>query len=527
LPTNAQAIAHALAEAGVTYAFGHPGGEVVPLIDACRAAGVRFYLMGHEASAAFAAEVTGQLTGRPGVCISTLGPGAMNLSLGLSNALLDRGPVLALTAQVPTTIARHFPHQRLPLDEIFGGFCKFSGVLDGAGTEDVVRDAIQLALAPHPGPVHLALPSNLSIVDSASGPSSLRVRSPRRSRVSRPLTEVASALRAAKRPLLAVGVGCAATDVPALRAFVDRTRIPYVVTPKAKGLLPEDAPGFLGVISGMAIDKQVMETVDAADLIFGVGFDPVECDRAWYVGRAVTNLSRASTAEGDYHPIESVGDVARSLRALAKDVGPGTWPADLVAEARSRLAVSPMPGDGGLSPLLFLDGLREALPREAVLTCDVGSHKYFCGQFWRAHEPQTFWMSNGLSAMGYGVPAAIAAQLHFPQRTVVAVVGDGGMLMMLHNLNFLRQYQVPVVIVVLADASLSLIRISQARRHFMNYGVDFPDPDFAGIARSFDLHGVIATSVPHAVGAVEEALRARRPAVVHVPIDRREYEAYC
>lgn len=526
MSTNVEAIARALHSAGIERAFGLPGGEVVLLIDACRRAGIAFSLVGHETSAAFMAEVTGQLTERPGVCIATLGPGAMNLSLGLANASLDRAPVLALTAQVPDAIERHFPHQRLPLTKIFGAYCKFSGTVDGRDTEGIATQCLDLATAAPPGPVHLAIPSDLASKDVQPGPS--RVTVPVGTKISHPaLDEMQAALAEAKRPLLVVGVGCSPRDIPALRAFVECTRIPFVVTPKAKGALPEDSPLFLGVVGGMAIDRVVMETVALADLVFGVGFDPVECDKAWYVGRRVANLSRYNTAEGDYAPLESIGDVDASLHTLA-DIGRlASWPKELLEERRRQLRPSPIRSDSALSPLETIEALREVLPRDSILACDVGSHKYYAGQFWKSYVFQTFFQSNGLSAMGYGVPAAIAAKLHFPSRPAVAVVGDGGMLMMLHNLVFLRQNRLPVIVVCFSDESLSLIRIAQQRRGLEPYGVDFPSPDFARVADGFGIRGTHVTTIDQLKQAVESALKANEPAVIDVPVNIHEYEVYC
>lgn len=524
MPTTAEAIARALAEGGVDRLFGLPGGEVVALLDACRRAGIRFYLTGHEASAAFMAEVTGQITERAGVCVATLGPGAMNLSLGLANAFLDRAPVLALTAGLASTLESYFPHQRLPLASVFAGITKLSTVVDTVGPADLVTSSLVLAATPPYGPVHLTLPSDLALAPARTA-AGQRIPLPTPPDAEASLEDVADALRRARRPLLIAGLGCLPRDVPALRRFVDATAMPFVVTPKAKGVLPEDAPGFLGVVGGMALDRAVLETLDRADLLFGVGFDPVECDKDWYATREVVNLSRAPTSQGRYEPLERIGDITDNLTRLLPRVAPRPWPEADLEEARARLRVPPIQGQG-LSPLQAVQALRDILPEDTILTCDVGSHKYYAGQFWRASAPHTFFMSNGLSAMGYGLPAAIAARLQFPSPPVVAVVGDGGMQMMLHNLTFLRQYRLAVVVVVFVDSSLSMIRIAQQRRGLEPYGVDFPSPDFAVVARGFGLTGTRVASVDDLKRAVDSAATAREPAVIHVPVNIHEYEAY-
>jgi len=526
MSTNAEVIASTLASAGVEFAFGLPGGEVTALLHACRAAGIRFMLTGHEASAAFMADVTGQITGRPGVCIATLGPGAMNLCLGVANAYLDRSPVLAFTAETPRAIARHYSHQRLPLTRLFGNICKGSVAISGRGTTELVESAVRLAAAPHPGPVHIALSSDLAGKHVRPGaPPRLREPGGSDGASDSALGEIADMLSEARRPLLMVGIGCRPHDAPALRRFADRVTLPYVVTPKAKGMLPEEAPGFLGVIGGMAIDREIMQTVDHADLLLGVGFDPVECDHAWYLGRPIANLSRAATRMGRYRPLEAIGEIHELLRLL-DGVAARPWPSEVLAECRARLRPRPMRAEDAVSPLEAVQALREVLPAEAILTSDVGSHKYYAGQFWRAHAPHTFFLSNGLSAMGYGVPAAIAAKLHFPEQPVVALVGDGGLLMMLHNLVFIRQHQVPVIIVCFIDHSLSLIRISQQRRGHDPYGVDFAAPDFARAADAFGIRGRLVDSIDALKHALDQAVRAGEPALITVRVNLREYETY-
>jgi acetolactate synthase-1/2/3 large subunit len=526
--SNATVLAREFAGAGIKRAFGLPGGEVTALIEACRCAGIEFYLVGHEASAAFMAEVTGKLTGVPGVCIATLGPGAMNLSLGVANAFLDRAPVIALTAQVPSGKESHFPHQRLDLSSIYSNITKRSIVLDGANTGQKVALALSTAIEPRAGPVHLMLASDLATQSAKLDSLSEEQRRPDGSNARQSddglLNDLRVALESAKYPLLIAGVGCGREDVLALRQFVAQTRIPYLVTPKAKGWLVEDSPGFLGVVGGVAADSAVMRAVDQSDLLLGIGFDPVECDKDWYVGRPIVNLDRAPTAEGAYRPVEIIGAIGTLLSRLAV-TRPLAWPDDLLRAIREEVMVRPARRTTrhSVSPRNVIELLRELMPPGSVLTTDVGSHKYVAAQYWLADEPDSFLVSNGLSAMGFGIPAAIASKLAFPERSVVAVVGDGGMLMMLHNLEFLRQYGVHVVVVVLVDETLSLIRIAQQRRGYPPYGVDFPAPDFSKIARSFHLVGTHTETIGDVEQAVRAALRSRIASVIEVPVDVDEY----
>ena len=515
MPTHAEAMAGVLAERGVQYLFGLPGGEIVAFIDACRRAGIRFLLTGHEASAAWMAQVVGQITGVPGVCASTLGPGATNLVTGVANAWLDRAPVLAVTAQIPGAAIETMTHQRLPLDRLFVPITKGSFAVGSEDTVALVERGVDLAAAPRPGPVHISLASDLALQDYHEQPRQSAIEL---SAITPNLDQILTRLEAASRPLVIIGLGATPATAPAIRAFIDKLHAPFLVTPKAKGIVNEDHPLFAGIASGMAIDRDIVETIKSADLIIGLGFDPVECDKTWFADVDVVSLDSASMAEGRYRPLEVIGDLSYLVAALSPKSKP--WPVELFGRCRAAIHRQPV---SGLSPLRLIEELRSIFPRDGIAACDVGSHKLVMGQFWRSYEPGTFFMSNGLSGMGFGIPAAIAAQLCHPQKHVMAVVGDGGMLMMLHDLVLIRELGLPLLIVVLSDRSLSLIRVSEERRGFPAYGVDFTSPDFAAIAQGFGIASRRVTSIAEAKTCAEQALTQRSPFVLDVPIDYREY----
>src|SRR6266853_833812 len=264
MPTHAQAIANVLAERGVRYLFGLPGGEIVAFIDACRRTGIRFLLTGHEASAAWMAQVVGQITGVPGVCAATLGPGATNLVTGVANAWLDRAPVLAVTAQIPAAALATMTHQRLPLQELFSPVMKGSFAVGTEDTVALVNRSVDLAAAPRPGPVHVSLASDLAVKEYVPGKSQ-SVSSAPHSNGTR-LNEIATRLQAATQPLVLIGLGATPADAPAIRELIAKLQSPFLVTPKVKGIIPEDHPLFVGVASGMAIDHDIVETIKSADL---------------------------------------------------------------------------------------------------------------------------------------------------------------------------------------------------------------------------------------------------------------------
>ncbi len=523
MPTHAEVMAATLAARGVEYVFGLPGGEIVAFIDACRSAGLRFLLTGHEASAAWMAQVVGQITGVPGVCATTLGPGATNLITGVANAWLDRAPMLAVTAEIPEASYATQTHQRVPLRELFAPITKRAATVGAGDTAALVNESLDLASAPRPGPVHLALPSDLAV--KGCTPRGYTPQTPLGlAQDEADLDRIVARIEAAARPLVLIGLGATPAAASAIRALVAKLQSPFLVSPKAKGIVPEDRPLFAGVATGMAIDKDILETIHGADLIIGIGFDPVECDKAWFADVNMVAIDSCSMAEGRYHPEQAIGDIASLVSQLTNAItAPKPWPSELIERRKQAILRTPAAVAHGLSPLRVIEELRTVLPRDGIVTCDVGSHKLVMGQFWRAYEPGTFFMSNGLSGMGFGIPAAIAAQLVSPGKPVMAVVGDGGMLMMLHDLALIRELKLPVIVVVLSDCSLSLIRLSSERRGFPPYGVDFQPPDFGAVAEAFGIAGRRASNIAELREHVSQALIERRATIIDAPIDYHEY----
>jgi len=525
VPTHSQVIAKTLAEQGVKYVFGLPGGEITAFIDACRRADIRFVLTGHESSAALIAQVMGQMTGKPGVCAATLGPGATNLVTGVANAFLDRSPLIAIVAQIPNASYKTMTHQRLGIDALFAPITKRSSVAGAGDSSKLVRESLSLAATPRPGPVMLVLPSDVATQECALCAETPEAHSLSDKAKNCSLLKVQERIARSQRPVVIIGLGVPSGAASAVRKLVEALQAPFLVTPKAKGILSEEHPLFLGVASGMAIDRDILETIRAADLVVGIGFDPVEVDKTWFADVEVAAIDSVTMAEGDYHPLEATGDLVSLITDLtgAVMVGPKRWPEELLQARRQARKRLPRTAEKGVSPLGLIEGLRSVFPRDGIVTCDVGSHKLLMGQFWQSYEPGTFFMSNGLSGMGYGIPSAIGAQLVHPERAVMAVVGDGGMLMMIHDLALIRELRLPVVVVVLTDNSLSLIRVSQERRGYPSCGVNFTSPDFAAVAKAFSIHAEEAKTIPQAREAVERALGQRSALLLEVPVDLREY----
>ncbi|HYL79734.1 MAG TPA: thiamine pyrophosphate-binding protein [Candidatus Acidoferrum sp.] len=532
MPTTAEVIAATLKANGIRRLFGLPGGEIADLMAACRSLGLEFILTRHENAACIMAGVTGELGRRPGVALATLGPGATNLVNGVANALLERAPLLVISAQLSRDLAPILPHQRVELEEMFRPITKWSHTLSGIHTAATVQRALDLTVQDRPGPVYLSLPSNVARQPDRPAdlpPAEPPLPAPPGSeglvgRISRMIAQAA-------RPLAIVGIALDPMKTqPALLRWIEATGIPIATTPKAKGLVPENHPLFVATCTGMAGDGLFVKLLRETDLLIGIGFDPVEAIRTFYTERPFVSIAEYSLADRRFTPeLEAVGDVGATLDALrGEGAARHTWTPEVLAAFRQELSAwltpSATPSHSGLSPAGVIRRLRALAPRDTILTVDTGAHKLLAGQVWPAYEPQGFIVSHGLSTMGFALPAAVAAKLEHPSRPVVALTGDGGLAMVLSELETAARLHLPLLIVVLTDCSLNLIRIHQERKGYPASGVDFGPIDFAGIAPGFGARGFRVETWGEFSDAVTNALHADRPTVVEVSIDPADYD---
>ncbi|HSB71091.1 MAG TPA: thiamine pyrophosphate-binding protein [Candidatus Methylomirabilis sp.] len=531
MPSTAEVIAATLKTNGIRRLFGLPGGEIAELMSACQAAGLEFVLTRHENAACIMAGVTGELGRRPGVALATLGPGATNLVNGVANALLERAPLLVISAQLPTDLSPILPHQRLDLEELFRPITKWSHTLTGLHTAAAVQRALDITTQGRPGPVYLSLPSDVARGPDRPGDLAAAGPSPHASHVATAdLGRAARMIAEASRPLAIVGIGVDPRKVqPALLRWVEASGIPTATTPKAKGLVPEDHPLFVATGTGMAGDTLFVELVRETDLLIGIGFDPVEAIRTFYVERPFLSIAEYGMADRQFAPdLELVGDAGATLEALrAEGTARHAWTRESIGAFRKRLAAFLTPSMDqsqlGLSPARVIGRLRDLAPRDTILTVDTGAHKLLAGQVWASYEPQSYLVSHGLSTMGFALPAAVAAKLEQPGRPVVALTGDGGLAMVLSELETAARLRLAIPVVVLSDRSLHLIRMHQERKGFSASGVDFQPIDFAGIAPGFGAQGFRAGTWGEFTDAVTNALKADQPTVVEVPIDPSDY----
>src|SRR5213593_4414036 len=513
--------------AGMRYVFGHPGGEVVDLIEGFRQAGLEFVLTRHETAAAFMAEATASSSGAPGACLATLGPGATNLITGVAHAYLDRAAVVVFTGQLPADRYGIATHQRLDLGALFAPVTKWQARVTAINAVAVTERGLRVAMRPRRGPVYLEVPSDVPRQEEPGGlPPPAPAATPLDGAIDPGSVQDAARLIAeSRRPVILAGID-ALDDrvVMPLRRLAEGWSCPVMVGPKAKGILREDHPLFLGTIEGLGTAK-LFEWIEASDLVLMIGFDPVEFDRDWTARAPVVHVGPLPNDDHYYaSAVEVIGPVHQALEALAAAGSPeGKLDAAEIRAFRQSFQAYVRPVRDGLTAQQVLAELRAALPEDAFLTCDVGYNKSVTTQCWPAFAPRTFFVSNGLSSMGYGLPAAVALKLLHPDRPVACVLGDGGFAMSMAELETAARLGLGVIVVVLVDDALSQIKAAQERKGYAVTGTTFGGLDYGALATGFGLRGVTVSDVAGCREAFRSARGADRPVLIAARIDASGY----
>jgi len=528
---NAEIVVDFLERMGTRYIFGYPGGQNARFIEAIHGSKTEFVLVAHEASAGFMADVYGRLTGRPGVCLSTLGPGATNMATGVGNAFLDRVPLLAFTAQMGKfwqgrTVQMHIDHQKL-----YAPITKGSLVLETGKVSSSLRRAAEIALAEKPGPVHIDFPEDIAEELSAEESGEFHPSPhPIGSFDPEALKKAERLIRQARYPLVAVGLTMnRAGSTQELREFITKHRLPVVSTMMAKGQVTEEGPPFVGVV-GRACRDIVAEFYQPADLVIAIGYDPVEFNYEDWMRKDLPLLSidtaPADIASGYSVPCQVVGDIRSILESLSgMEPLQHCWDLEALRSHRQKLRQALTPPQAKFSPHHALLAMREILPAEGILVADVGAHTNLIGQLWDTKGTGNFLVSNGWSSMGFAIPAAIAANLIFPGRPVVACLGDGGFLMTVGEINTAVRLRLPVVFVVFRDSFLSLIRVKQSRKEYHRYGVELFGPGYSSSDNFFGAKVLVARSEEEFRYAFERGLEGNEPLIIEAVVDPAEYDA--
>jgi acetolactate synthase-1/2/3 large subunit len=526
----AELLVRCLENEGVERIFGIPGEENLDLMDALLASDIRFILTRHEQAAAFMADVQGRLTGRAGVCLATLGPGACNLVTGIADANMDRAPVVAIAGQAATTRMHKESHQYIDLVKLFEPMSKYAAsVLEPEILPEIVRKAFKVSQAEKPGAAFFELPENIAEAD-APGKQPLRVQSARApSPPEDKLAQATEILDGARFPIVMAGNGvvrAGASD--ALVALAESLNIPVATTFMAKGAIPFSHPMSLGTVGLQARDV-VSCGFDRADVVVCVGYDMVEYHpQLWHPQKDKEIIHVDCTpAEVDEHYVLACGvegDVGQTLRALAERVTPRDVFAasGLREQIMEELDASASDDGFPVKPQRLVSDLRRALAKEDIVISDVGAHKMWMARMYPAERPNTCIISNGFAAMGIAVPGAIAAKLVHPERHAVAVTGDAGFLMNSQELETALRIGTPILVLIWNDGGYGLIDWHQRRRFGRTSHVDFTNPDFVAYAESFGAVGYRIEQAADLLPTLERALADDTVVVVDCPVDYRE-----
>ncbi len=528
MPTLSEFLAQKLSEAKVDVVFGLPGGENVEVLDALRERGIDFVLVRNESSAVFMADAHARLTGGIGVALATLGPGAANAYAGIAHAYLDRSPVLLITAQNdPKMIGKH-THQVMDLQAVFRPVTKFTAALFPDSANATIEYAFASMRSGRAGPVHLSLAAALANQQVDSVP--LPISSPAGRMVNK--SEIAKAkviLSTSRRPVIVAGLGLE-PDRPysQLRALAEKFHAPVIDLPKSKGALPADHPLFAGTL-GLTMNDPAYEILHVSDCIIAIGFDVVELVRPWKQPQPLIWVcnweNQDPRIDSACELVGNLNDTVDALRdvTLSVDEAWGERRLSMWREARhpqGRAGAAP----NRISPADVLASIRQHTPPQVIVSTDVGSHKIFMSLNWRALKPNTFFVSNGLSVMGFGVAAAIAAARTTREPTV-SITGDAGLAMVLGELALAVELDLPLIVVVMNDSALDLIRFAQTKRDLQVFGTEFVNPDYELIARGYGYAYARVTNRDECDVAVQTAVASRKPALLEMMIDPSAYRS--
>lgn len=523
----------ALKAEGVKYVFGLPGEENIRFVEALENSGIRFILTRHEQGAAFMADIYGRVTGKAGVCMATLGPGAINLLQGVADAQTNSSPLVAISAQVGLNRIYKESHQVIDLQTMFRPATKWAEtVLTPTAMPEMTRKAFALAQDERPGATYLAMPQDVEAMGLPKETKPLRVSQVRQGRPDPAQIEAAlEALQQAKHPIILAGHGVARTGAShALVALAEKLNIPVATTFMGKGVIDDRHPLALGVIGFMRRDYENF-AFDESDLILSIGYELQEFSPARINPAGDKKLIHMHTipAETDAcYTVEVgvIGDIALGMDALREavyDVFCNPYP---LPKIRALLDEERQMGTdetgAPIKPQRIVMGIREAMGEDGIVLADTGAVKMWMARLYPTYQPLTCLMSNGLSTMAFSLPGAIGVHLAYPERRVLAVMGDGSYLMNAQELETAVREKIPLKVLIWVDDSYGLIKWKMDMELGHHCGVDFKNPDFVAHAQSYGAKGHFVKSAEEFVPTLEAALNEEGVSVVACPVDYQE-----
>jgi acetolactate synthase-1/2/3 large subunit len=521
-------IVRALENEGVTYIFGIPGEENLDLLNSLKHSSIQFIVTRHEQGAGFIAATYGRLTGSPGVCMSTLGPGATNLVTPAAFAQLGGMPMIMITGQKPITKSKQGRFQIVDVVEMMHPLTKFSKqVVHGHTVTSIIREAFRLAVEERPGAIHIELPEDIAGENSDA-------EIFKKTSYCRPVSDNQAIIDAvhkihkAKSPLVLLGAGANRRSThKAISHLIEKTGIPFFTTQLGKGVVDERSPLCLGT-AALSANDCVHMAINKSDLIINIGHDIVEkppffMTRGGFEVIAI-NFFAANVDEVYFPQVEIVGDISNSITQISQYIEKQPhWDFDYMLEIKKRLDASIEEGTKDnsfpISPPKLVSVVRSVMPSDGVISLDNGMYKIWFTRNYKAHEPNTILLDNSLAAMGAGLPAAIAARIVYPDRKVMAVCGDGGFMMNSQELETAVRLKLNLVVLIVNDSAYGMIKWKQQEMGFEDFGLDFGNPDFVKYAKSYGASGHRVDKTDNLAPLISKCFEIPGVHIIDAPVD--------
>lgn len=516
---------------GVEYIFGVPGEENLDIMDALRDSSIEFIVTRHETNAAFMAGTYGRLTGKPGVCLATLGPGATNLLTGVANSNMDHSPVVAITGQAGLDRQHKISHQYYDLVSIFEPVTKWNTQVKKAEIiPEVVRKAFDVAQGEKPGATHIDLPEDIAALEVEGNPLEIS-ESTIMEAGERVIKDAAKLIEEAKHPLIFAGMGVERGQAEdSLRTLAEKADIPVVHTFMGKGAISWKNDLSL-LTAGIAGKDYITCGFEQADLIIAVGFDIAEYPPKNWNPDGESPILHIDTIEAETdanYPVKHsvIGDINENLKQLEKVISPNERDNKWVSHVREKTLdeFQSYSDDTGfpVKPQKIISDLRAVMSDEDIVVTDVGAHKMWMARMYHTAEPNTCLISNGLASMGIAVPGAIAAKMVHPERNVIAVVGDGAFQMSSAELETAQRLNLPIIILLWRDDGYGLIEWHQRREFNRTSNVKFGNPDFLQLAQSYGFEAIGINEAGELKDAIKKATEMNKPVLIDCPVDYSE-----
>jgi acetolactate synthase-1/2/3 large subunit len=531
MATAAELLIKCLENEGVEFIFGIPGEENLHVMDALRNSSIKFITVRHEQGAAFMADVYGRLTGRAGVCLATLGPGATNLITGFADANMDRAPIVAIAGQGSTMRMHKESHQMIDLVNLFAPISKYSAeILQPEIVPEIVRKAFKDAQSEKPGGAFISFPENIAGMKVPENLYPLKVQSatppfPTPNKVS----QAAEVISSAQFPIIMVGNGAIRANAhEALLNFVEKLNIPVAHTFMAKGCVPFSHPLSLGTV-GLQAHDYVNCGFDRADVVICIGFDMVEYHPSSWNPQGDKKIIHIDQtyAEVDAHyqlEVGVLGEISKSLELIAEQATAkeSAYAESLHEIIKEQIECYSDDNSFPIKPQRILYDTRQVLSDEDILLSDVGAHKMWIARLFHCEQPNTCIISNGFASMGIALPGALAAKMAYPEKRVLAITGDAGFLMNSQEIETALRYKLALVVMIWHDKEYGLIKWHQQRRFGRSGNISFNNPDFVKYAESFGAIGYRVESAEELIPTLEEAFAQNTVVIVDVPVDYSE-----